>query len=141
MSKRPLSVLSLTGLLSCLVMLGCDGPPNPPQPAPASEVAGADETVDPAMDALLASGSCGKTDQPCCGGRAHSFKGLAKRCSSKNTVCPQSESSDICTPCGQLNDPCCIVDGKPHCRDGSVCAHSVAGGGSKEAGSGICISP
>jgi hypothetical protein len=84
--------------------------------------------------------SCGKTNQVCCGTkRATSFKDLAKRCSSKNTVCPQSESSDICEPCGLLGHPCCIVNNKPNCRDGSTCAHSVPGGGGRDAGSGICI--
>src|SRR4051812_36484330 len=136
MLQRPLCVLSLSGLLSCLAMLGCD---TPPDPVPSADVI--DESVDPTLDALLASNSCGKTDPPCCGRRAPTLKGLAKRCSSKNTVCPQSESSDICTPCRNLDQPCCIVDGKPHCRDGSKCAHSVAGGKNQEAGSGICISP
>ncbi len=99
-----------------------------------------DLTPDPQPGQTLTCHACGKTDQVCCGAhRAHSFQGLAKRCTTKNTVCPQSESSDICTPCGLENQPCCIVDGKPHCRDGSKCAHSVAGGGDQEAGSGICI--
>jgi hypothetical protein len=99
-----------------------------------------DLTPDPLPGQTLTCHACGKTDQVCCGAhRAHSFQGLAKRCTTKNTVCPQSESSDICTPCGLENQPCCIVDGKPHCRDGSKCAHSVAGGPGQEAGSGICI--
>jgi hypothetical protein len=132
--------LSVTGfLLVGLTMLGCDTPPQAPEPA--ADPLAVDQTVDPDLDTFLANNSsCGKTDQLCCGNRAHSFKGLAKRCTSKNTVCPQSESSDICTPCGLLNDPCCIVNGKPQCRDGSTCAHSVPGGKHQEAGSGICIS-
>jgi hypothetical protein len=99
-----------------------------------------DLTPDPQPGQQLTCHACGKTDQVCCGAhRAHSFSGLAKRCTSKHTVCPQSESSDICTPCGLIDQPCCIVNGKPNCRDGSKCAHSVPGGKDQEAGSGICI--
>jgi hypothetical protein len=134
MMQQRLSIAALA--LSFLMTLGCDIPPE--RPAPASDPISVDESIDPELD-LVANNACGHTDQPCCGGRAHSFKGLAKRCSSKNTVCPQSESQDLCTPCGLINQPCCIVNNKPSCRDGSTCAHSVPGGPQQEAGSGICI--
>jgi hypothetical protein len=99
-----------------------------------------DLTPDPQPGQSLTCHACGRKDQVCCGTkRATSFKNLAKRCKDRNTVCPQSESSDICEPCGHLGQPCCIDNDKPHCRDGSRCAHSAPGGHGSTAGSGICI--
>jgi hypothetical protein len=130
-------------LLSCLTVVACDSPPEPAAQSPsagAGEQSASDESLDPELDALSTSSSCGGKDQACCGSkRAQSFKTLAKRCKAKHTVCPQSESSDICEPCGLVNQPCCIVHNKPSCRDGSTCAHSVPGGKGQDAGSGICI--
>jgi hypothetical protein len=123
----------------CLLASGCDSDPAPAAP---SDQAGQSVAGAPAAseDLTALSSSCGHLDQPCCGAhRAHSFSGLAKRCKTKNTVCPQSESSDVCEVCGLNGQSCCIVNDKPNCRDGSQCLHSVPGGQDQEAGSGVCV--
>jgi hypothetical protein len=132
--------LLLSCSLLCLLGAGCDTAAEPPT-AGAPEQGGQSVVDDPVSEDLtVENSSCGHLDQPCCGAhRAHSFSGLAKRCKTKNTVCPQSESSDVCEACGLSGQSCCIVDGQPNCRDGSQCLHSVPGGGDREAGSGVCV--
>ena len=135
--------LLLCSAIFCLLASGCDPGPDPRGPGAAAGDQGGQSVVDdPAVseDLTVENSSCGHTDQPCCGAhRAHSFSGLAKRCKTKNTVCPQIESSDVCEVCGLNGQSCCIVNDKPSCRDGSQCLHSVAGSHDREAGSGVCV--
>jgi hypothetical protein len=133
-------------LLSCsflgMLAVGCDTGAEPQGPSAGAGDQGGQSVVDDpvSQDLTVENTSCGHLDQPCCGAhRAHSFSGLAKRCKTKNTVCPQSESSDVCEVCGLNGQSCCIVNDKPNCRDGSQCLHSVPGGQDQEAGSGVCV--
>ena len=83
---------------------------------------------------------CGGADQLCCGvKRAQNLTDLAKRCTAKNTVCPQGESTDYCEPCGHQYQACCIEKGKSVCHDRSKCERIGKGGPGKDAYPGMCL--
>jgi hypothetical protein len=76
--------------------------------------AGADQLFEPMPDRLRCI-PCGRRDELCCGARRDSDRifddvkrDRADRCSQPGMVCPETESSDLCTPCGVPGSPCCL---------------------------------
>ena len=99
-----------------------------------------DLTDDPDTQTPLTCRPCGKLDELCCGARrAQGLNALAARCKTRRTVCPQSESADICTPCGDKFQHCCVEKGKGVCHDGSRCQGTIKGGPGRDSYPGLCL--
>ena len=143
MSHRSDLRLTLSALLmSCFFFVACDARHDEEQPAapdPTEEPADPNASLEDAE--VTPATNCGGADQACCGNqRAESLKKLAKRCHARRHVCPQSESSDICEPCGEAFQHCCLEkSGKAKCFDGSKCQRTGAGGPGIPAYPGMCL--
>ncbi len=80
--------------------------------------------------------SCGRRDEPCCGGTCGagsvcSATGVCVSCGRPNEACCDGAcnagatcASNACRPCGGREEPCCSGSA---CRDGALCADTSSG--------------